>query len=255
MSLNRRDFLKAAGLAAFGLAGLRQAKGLAGENQSNGIRWAMVVDIEKCKASEGCAECSKACHYVHNVPRIPEKRHEVKWIWQESYGNVFDLHEQPYVNERLKASSIPVLCNHCRNAPCVRVCPTKATFKRSDGIVAMDFHRCIGCRYCMAACPYDARSFNWCDPRGVNGDGEPYIKRLYGEFPTRTKGVVEKCNFCVERLAKGKGPACVEKCPSGALVFGDVNDPDSPVREVLTDNHALRRTPELGTDPYVFYLV
>ncbi|MFC1735939.1 sulfate reduction electron transfer complex DsrMKJOP subunit DsrO [Candidatus Hydrogenedentota bacterium] len=251
MSLNRRDFLRAAGFATLGLAGVS----FASEKQTSGKRWAMAVDIKKCKASEGCTECSTACHYVHNVPEIQEKRHEVKWIWTESYGRVFDNHENPYVNEKLKALSIPVLCNHCENPSCVRVCPTKATFKRKDGIVAMDFHRCIGCRYCMAACPYGSRSFNWFDPRGVDTNGKPFIREVYGKFPTRTKGVVEKCNFCIERLVRGNDPACVEKCPNGALVFGDVNDPGSDIRKALANSHATRRTPELGTDPQVYYVV
>ena len=100
----------------------------------------------------------------------------------------------------------------------MRVCPTQATWKREDGIVMMDWHRCIGCRYCMAACPYGSRSFNWLDPR-------PYIHNPNPEFPTRTKGVVEKCNFCAERLGTGRPPACVEACPEKALVFGDLADP------------------------------
>ena len=110
----------------------------------------------------------------------------------------------PYLAERFEHLSLPVLCNHCENPPCCRACPTKATFKReSDGIVLMDFHRCIGCRFCMAACPFGARSFNFRDPR-------PFVKDTNPEFPTRMKGVVEKCNFCAERLAVGKLPACVE---------------------------------------------
>jgi molybdopterin-containing oxidoreductase family iron-sulfur binding subunit len=134
----------------------------------------------------------------------------------------------------------------------VRVCPTQATWKREDGIVAMDWHRCIGCRYCMAACPYGSRSFNWMDPR-------PYIKNPNPEFPTRTKGVVEKCTFCTERLAGPGGhprpPACVEACPEKALVFGNLADPRSPIRELLATRSHIRRKPELGTGPDVFYIV
>ena len=112
----------------------------------------------------------------------------------------------------------------------------------------MDWHRCIGCRYCMAACPYGARSFNWVNPR-------PHIKTLNPDFPTRTKGVVEKCTFCSERLVKGQMPACVEACPEKALVFGDVNDPKSEIRQLLAGNYTLRRRPELGTGPNIYYLV
>jgi molybdopterin-containing oxidoreductase family iron-sulfur binding subunit len=112
----------------------------------------------------------------------------------------------------------------------------------------MDWHRCIGCRYCVAACPYGSRSFNWSDPR-------PHIGQLNGDYPTRTKGVVEKCTFCDERLARGRPPACVEACPEKALVFGDMADPNSEVRRLVRDELTFRRKPELGTEPQVFYLL
>jgi molybdopterin-containing oxidoreductase family iron-sulfur binding subunit len=112
----------------------------------------------------------------------------------------------------------------------------------------MDWHRCIGCRYCVAACPYGSRSFNWVDPR-------PHLQTLNPDFPTRTKGVVEKCNFCEERLAKGEQPACVLACQDKALVFGNLNDPTSAVRELLRSRHAIRRRPELGTQPEIYYLL
>jgi molybdopterin-containing oxidoreductase family iron-sulfur binding subunit len=112
----------------------------------------------------------------------------------------------------------------------------------------MDWHRCIGCRYCIAACPYGSRSFNWVDPR-------PYLNELNPDFPTRTKGVVEKCDLCEERLADGELPACVEACPAGALHFGDLGDPASSVRKLLEERFAIRRKPGLGTEPQVYYLV
>ena len=153
------------------------------------------------------------------------------------------------MEESLEHKKLMVLCNHCDNPPCVRVCPVQATFKRKeDGIVMMDFHRCIGCRCCMAACPYGSRSFNWFDPRTALAETNP-------DFPTRSKGVVEKCNFCAERLAKGLIPACVEACKEGALVFGDLEDPDSEVRAVLREHYTIRRKPELGTRPQVYYIV
>jgi Fe-S-cluster-containing dehydrogenase component len=131
----------------------------------------------------------------------------------------------------------------------VRVCPTQATWKREkDGIVMMDWHRCIGCRYCMAACPYGSRSFNWRDPR-------PDIAEPNTGYPTRTKGVVEKCTFCDARLAKGKLPACVEACPQKAMTFGDLDDAGSNVRQLLKEQYAIRRKPELGTEPEIFYIV
>ena len=152
-----------------------------------------------------------------------------------------------------------VLCNHCTNPPCVRVCPTQATWKREeDGIVMMDMHRCIGCRYCMAACPYGSRSFNWKDPREfVDTDAQG---NFYSEFPTRTRGVVEKCNFCAERLRDGLQPACVEAANQvpggeGALTFGNLADSGSEVNRVLSSQRTITRRVSLGTGPNVFYIV
>jgi molybdopterin-containing oxidoreductase family iron-sulfur binding subunit len=182
------------------------------------------------------------------VPAIADKLHEVKWIWKEPFKNAFAVGEGEIANARIQEGPYPVFCNHCDSPPCVRVCPTRATWQRDDGIVMMDSHRCIGCRYCMAACPYGSRSFNWVDPR-------PHIARLNPGFPTRTKGVVEKCTFCPERIAEGKRPACVEACPAGAMVFGDLEDPASAVRTALNSHFAIRRKPELGTRPEVYYIV
>ena len=142
-----------------------------------------------------------------------------------------------------------VLCNHCANSPCTRVCPTGATWRRSDGVVAMDEHRCIGCRYCMTACPFGARSFNWEQPQSAP---------TAGNYPSRTAGVVEKCNLCVERLDVGQIPLCVETCRTrgtAALTFGNLEDPNSPLRQLLASRQVLRRRPALGTEPSVFYLV
>ncbi|HQG23230.1 MAG TPA: 4Fe-4S dicluster domain-containing protein, partial [Smithellaceae bacterium] len=125
---------------------------------------------------------------------------------------------------------------------------TGATFQRADGIVMMDYHRCIGCRLCMAACPYGARSMNYRNPR-------PFIDRINPDFPTRAKGVVEKCNFCEERIAKGLLPACVEACRQKALTFGDVEDTRSEIRLLLEKRFSLRRRAHLGTGPQIYYLL
>ena len=120
----------------------------------------------------------------------------------------------------------------------------------------MDFHRCIGCRFCMAACPYGARSFNWRDPRGKDENGQPFIKKINSEFPTRMRGVVEKCNLCTERLAKGLIPACVEATGNtGAMFFGDLNDGKSKINKVLQEKFTIQRKPALGTKPSVFYII
>lgn len=263
MDSTRRFFLKIAGLSVLGIgakptldavAGSPEAKYQPGPNALKGKRWAMVVDMKKClKAKDNCKDCVLACHKVHNVPDFDNKKDEVKWIWLTGFEHAFPGEENHYLDtylkEGLKGLPFPVLCNHCDNPPCVRVCPVQATFKRSDGIVMMDYHRCIGCRFCMAACPYGARSLNWRDPR-------PFIKTpLNMEYPTRTRGVVEKCTFCFERLAKGQIPACVEACKEKGLIFGDLEDPNSEIREVLRKNPTIRRKPQLGTQPQVYYIL
>lgn len=255
MSADRRVFLKAAGLTALSVAGgtaLAQ-EGLPKDWLARGglsaRRWAMVIDVRKCREAHDCTECTKACHHVHNVPKLDNPKHEIKWIWKEPFEHAFHEQEHRYTIDEVKHSLVPVLCNHCDNPPCVSVCPTQATWKRGeDGIVMMDWHRCIGCRYCIVACPYGSRSFNWKDPR-------PFIDDIQADFPTRMKGVVEKCTFCEERLARGLRPSCVEACKERALVFGDLEDPNSEVRQLLKSNYSIRRKPGLGTEPEVYYIV
>lgn len=286
MAVNRRKFLKIGGVSmlAFGAMPATNALGLEWLDEKLGgftipetllhffhtpvgavagdaltaKRWAMVVNVRELD-EEIAGACQEACHRVHNVPHIENPKHEIKWIWEEHYEHAFPGREHEHVKESFRKLPFLVMCNHCYNAPCVRVCPTKATFKRkSDGIVLMDMHRCIGCRFCMAACPYGSRSFNWFDPRRFlkEEDQNP-------EYPTRMKGVVEKCQFCADLLAKGKIPACVEvaqelckkKGREPALVFGDLEDPDSEVRQLLRSRYSIRRKPELGTNPNVYYIV
>ena len=258
MEMKRRDFVRMAGLgaAAAGLTGgvAAVAKGesaahAASASGASGKGYAMVVDIEKCRQQEGCTKCRDACNLAHNVPVIDNPKHTMKWIWKEPFEHALEELTHEHTPESVIETKIPVLCNHCDNPPCTRVCPTGATWKRaSDGIVMMDWHRCIGCRYCMAACPYGSRSFNWREPRAL-------LEEINEDFPTRTLGVVEKCNFCEERLAEGKPPACVEACPAGALTFGDPDDPESAVRKLLESKFTVRRKAELGTRPQVYYVV
>ena len=253
MSINRRTFLGIAGLSAAAIAGKTTIGALAsggGKDAGAGqtTRWAMVIDPSKCLKEKGCTACITACDKIHNIPQFDDPKHEVKWIWKEPFQDAFPGQHDEYMAEQYKDRPVTLLCNHCDKPPCVRVCPTKATFKREDGIVMMDWHRCIGCRYCMAACPYGSRSFNWLDPR-------PNIAHFDPEFPTRTKGVVEKCTFCEERLAKGEQPACVEACEEKAMTFGNLDDPDSQVRQLLRNRFSIRRKPELGTQPEIYYLV
>lgn len=270
MGMDRREFIKLAGLSALlGLAGKSAFElVLPGEVEAAipaeafgkaGTRWAMVVDMRKL-TEDVAAKCIEACHSIHNVPNyfnppdpklaLPDEvkqRWQIKWIWTDLYEHAFPGFEQDVLWEKLHGMKFLLLCNHCDNPPCVRVCPTKATYRRPDGIVMMDMHRCIGCRFCMAGCPYGVRSFNWRDPR-------PYIAKINENYPTREIGVVEKCLFCEERLVKGQQPACVE-ASGGALIFGNLADAKSKVREVLKSHFTIRRKPHLGTNPQVYYIV
>jgi Fe-S-cluster-containing dehydrogenase component len=260
MDGSRRRILQLLGLSALGLTAKPVLNALAkeqeqvtaetliGEKALTAKQWAMVIDTRKFETEADLQPMIEACNKAHNVPHFENKRHEIKWIWSEGYHNAFPGLTARFLQEDVEKKPFLVLCNHCENPPCVRACPTGATFKRpEDGIVMMDYHRCIGCRFCMAACPFGSRSFNYRDPR-------PFIKELNKEFPTRMRGVVEKCNFCQERLAVGKMPACVE-ASNGALAFGDLYDPESAVRKLIRTNYTIRRKQELGTEPSVYYIM
>jgi len=270
MKKSRRSFLKVAAISAIGI-GAAPAISISSSSSSQPVksknahaktakRWGMVIDTSKL-TDEVVEHIVEACHKNHNVPdfnhevdteKYPNTRpvnhkQEVKWIWEEHFHNAFPEKEDEFLAEKFKNLPFLVTCNHCKNAPCVKACPTQATFKRDDGIVIMDFHRCIGCRFCMAACPFGARSFNFRDPR-------PFIDEMDPDFPSRTKGVVEKCNLCAERLAKGEQPHCVE-ASEGAITVGDLEDPESEVRALLNEKYSIRRKQELGTEPSVYYLM
>ena len=260
MAGNRRDFLKLAGLTAVGTTAVSSIKAPTAaastadshpEASADGVRWAMVIDLRKFSKDDALIErCVEACHREHNVPNWEDDpKNEVKWIWADDFETAFHSQEFHFIREDLKGKPTLLLCNHCDNPPCTRVCPTQATWKRDiDGIVMMDWHRCIGCRYCVVACPYGSRSFNWKDPR-------PAIDEITADYPTRMRGVVEKCTFCEERLARGLEPACVEACDNDEIVFGDLNDPNSKVRQLLTEWMAIRRKAGLGTQPEVYYVI
>ena len=243
--VSRRRFIRVAAVAGF--AGCAPVSLFARAAASR--RWAMIVDLKKCREESGCTRCISACHKAHNVPDLGNSKDEVKWIWKDSFESAFPEHVHEFQADPQRRGPALLLCNHCETPPCVGVCPTQATWKReTDGLVMMDWHRCIGCRYCMAACPYGSRSFNWRDPR-------PFIKEITTAFPTRMRGVVEKCNFCEERLAKNEMPACVQACPAGALIFGNVRETDSQIRRILQSNYTIRRRPGLGTLPQIYYIV
>ncbi len=272
MKNSRRSFLKVAGISALGIGVAPAVQAVTSSHSApvaeitknpealSAHRWGMVIDTRKIN-DEIAEKIVEVCHKTHNVPDFnhtpdPEKfpnvrpvKHmqEIKWIWPEKFHYAFPDKEDEFLAEKYHHLPFMVTCNHCKNAPCVQACPTQATFKREDGIVIMDFHRCIGCRFCMAACPFGARSFNFRDPR-------PFVAEIVPGFPTRSKGVVEKCNLCAERLAKGQKPACQE-VSEGAITVGDLEDPASDVRHLLNENYTIRRKQELGTEPSVYYIM
>jgi Fe-S-cluster-containing dehydrogenase component len=249
MSISRRGFLQGTGGAliatlavtketsAQGLHQILPARSIAPSNQ----KWVMVIDLTKC---DGCGDCTKACTAMHFVPPMQE------WI------RVYEVLDNPAAGPYFLARP----CMQCDNPPCVRGCPVGATFKRTDGIVMMDQDRCIGCRNCMAQCPYGARSFNWGEPPHTPAElSQPYSMEY--NFPHR-KGVVEKCIFCPQELRAGRLPACAEKCTMGAIYFGDeyedavTNSKGETIQlsKVTKQGAGFRLLEELGTEPRVYFL-
>ena len=212
------------------------------------------LDISRCI---GCRRCVYACVDENNQSRNPE----IQWIRvlefeRESAVRGIDMEEgNPYYDhETVPAEDkfyLPMACMHCEDSPCTNVCPTGATWSEPDGIVVIDYDWCIGCRYCMAACPYGARKFNWGEPNVSAEDINPDM-HLLGNRP-RARGVVEKCSFCIQRVRKGRYPACHEACPVGARKFGNLLDPDSEIRYLLKHKRTFVMKSELKTNPKFFY--
>jgi molybdopterin-containing oxidoreductase family iron-sulfur binding subunit len=229
-------------------------------------KWGMVIDQNRCI---GCWTCSLGCKQINNEPlgffwnRIltaapGDTTGESSSAVASPASDNIDVPHGSFPN--VEMAYLPVACQHCTDAPCVKVCPVGATFRRDDGTVLVDYERCIGCRYCMAACPYGIRVFNWGDPEYapdfVIGYGRDY-RTEDGRLvftPERPRGVVEKCTLCVERIDVGEEPFCVEVCPVGARIFGDLNDSNSDVSELVEAGGATQLLPDLGTDPRIFYL-
>jgi molybdopterin-containing oxidoreductase family iron-sulfur binding subunit len=247
--LTRRQFLTGAGaLALFGAAGAVGAGGLfekkvsaatgQSEPASQTNQWCLVFDLRLC---DGCKECVGACQKEHYHPK------EMQWIKvYEMQGPLGQTYFQP------------TTCMQCENAPCVKVCPTGASFKTADGVTLVDQEKCIGCRMCMAACPYGARTFNWNDYPAVPST----LPKPTPEFPVPgKKGTVGKCEFCLHNTRVGKLPACVSSCSMRAAWVGDlVSDiavnPDERVKlsDLLKNNDAFRLKEELNTRPRVYYI-
>ena len=216
-----------------------------------GTEFAYALDISRCI---GCRRCVYACVDENNQSRDPQ----VQWIKvlsMDKEGGVDFSESDPYYDpEQVPEEGkfyVPVQCQQCRNPPCTKVCPTGATWTEKDGIVVIDYDWCIGCRYCMAACPYGARHFNWGEPSIPDEELNTEMHYL-GNRP-RKKGVVEKCTFCIQRTREGRYPACVEVCPVGARKFGNLLDPESEIRYILENMRILVLKEELNTMPKFFY--
>jgi molybdopterin-containing oxidoreductase family iron-sulfur binding subunit len=228
------------------------------EAKSSKPQWAMVIDLDRCT---GCEACVVACRVENNIPTVgPEeaaKGRSINWIRIERYF------EGEYPD--IKVKFMPVLCQHCEEAPCEPVCPVYATYRTDEGLNAQVYNRCVGTRYCANNCPYTVRFFNFFDPVW----DAPLEKALNPEVSVRTRGVMEKCTFCIQRIHKGEDkakdegrevrdgdvtPACVQTCETKAMYFGNIADPESEVSRLSKSNRAMRLLEDLGTKPRVIYL-
>ncbi len=221
-------------------------------------QWGMAIDLDRCT---GCEACVAACHAENNLPlSTPEeaaKGRAFHWIRIDRY------YEGEFPN--IKVKHMPVLCQQCEEAPCEPVCPVYATYHNAEGLNVQVYNRCVGTRYCANNCPYSVRFFNWFEPVWP----EPLNLQLNPDVSVRPVGVMEKCTFCVQRINRSEleakeehrplrdgevKPACVQSCPAEAMVFGDLNDPESKVSRLAHSGRSTQLLEELGTKPKVFYL-
>lgn len=214
-----------------------------------GVKFGYALNLSICI---GCRKCAEACHKENNHDRAHNQSYIRVLEMQKGSidlekGNAHYDHPVPHKDKFY----LPVQCQQCDHPPCVDVCPVEATWKESDGIVVVDYNWCIGCRYCEAACPYHARRFNWARPQIPKEEINP--DQGYLSNRVRPQGVMEKCTFCLHRTRNGRLPACLEACPTGARVFGNLLDPDSEIRWVLENKRVLVLKEELGTQPSFFY--
>lgn len=216
-----------------------------------GTFYGYALDISRCI---GCRKCVYACVEENNQTREPQM-HWIQVLEMEKEKGIDFLHADLYYDHEEVPHEghfyLPVQCQQCKNPPCVKSCPVNATWTTEDGIVVVDYNWCIGCRCCMAACPYGARHYNWgkvvLDPEDANPD-----THYLGNRP-RYKGAVEKCTFCIQRIREGRYPACVEACPVGARKFGNLLDPESEIRYILENKRVLILKEELNTQPKFYY--
>jgi len=216
-----------------------------------GVEFGYALDISRCI---GCRTCVYGCVEENNQSRDPQI-HWIRVLEMEKDRGIDFEHADAYYDHELVPEPgkfyLPVACQQCRNAPCVKSCPVGATWQEPDGIVVIDYDWCIGCRCCMSACPYGARHFNWATPELPAEQMNPKTHYL-GNRP-RMKGVVEKCTFCVQRVRDGRYPKCVEVCPVGARKFGNLLDPKSEVRQILERKRVVVLKAELNTRPRFYY--
>ncbi|MBI4188361.1 MAG: 4Fe-4S dicluster domain-containing protein [Chloroflexi bacterium] len=274
--LGRKEFLKyGGGLIGLGLlakfvrpslafASVKETKRQAEKQTSKRVdglgteadernKFALVIDVGACI---GCRTCQWACKKENNIPdtvsppwtEVFEVKSDVSLTGHPSPQDLKKGATTNYTQSPLPGRwYLPVQCNHCDNPPCVKACPVGATYKNKDGIVSMDYERCIGCRLCVVACPYNARRFNWWQPKIPAEEANPLV-------PVRPLGVVEKCTFCIHRTRRGQLPRCVEVCPVRARHFGNIRNPDSEVYKLLEANLGFRLLEDVNTEPSIWYI-
>ncbi len=237
-------------------------------------QWAMAIDLDKCVA---CQACSIACRQENNTPVVaPDQAAMGRAIrWNDVFPLPLNRPQEHGEHPNVHVQYMTRPCMHCKNAPCVKVCPVQATYRDEEGLVRQNYNRCIGCRLCTVACPYGVRYFNWEAPpwspelaRHINPDSVTVNGSLEGPA-MRSKGIVEKCTFCIHRLHKAREaaeaagrdfraedyiPACVETCTGKARFFGDLDDPNSTVARLAENRRAYFLLEDVGTHPNVIYL-
>ncbi|MCG8527447.1 MAG: 4Fe-4S dicluster domain-containing protein [Opitutales bacterium] len=220
----------------------------------NGVGFAYALSLSKCI---GCRKCAHACLAENNQSREHEDDINMSYIrvLELDKGSI-NLEKSDHYYEAAEVPQkdkyyMPVQCHQCDNAPCVKACPVQATWQEQDGVVVVDYNWCIGCRYCMAACPYDARRFNFKKPTVPAKSINP--NQTYLSNRVRPQGVVEKCTFCLQRTRDGRFPACMEVCPTGARVFGNILDPESEINYILQNKRVYVLKEDLGTKPRFYY--
>lgn len=214
-----------------------------------GVQFAYALNLSICI---GCRKCAEACHHENNHDR-PSNQSYIRVFEMHKGGIDFEKGDANYTRPvpRKDKYYMPVQCQQCENPPCVKTCPIEATWQEADGIVVIDYNWCIGCRYCEAACPYHARRFNWTKPVVPAAQQNP--NQSYLSNRVRPQGVMEKCTFCLHRTREGRMPACLEACPTGARVFGNILDPNSEIRWILENKRVFVLKEELGTKPRFYY--